>query len=268
MIVQAVQRWRGRRDTYRVAGEPIVTNAYEVAAMAGDTEAKAFVLAHHYSGSYPAARFRFGLYRGPDLVGVAVFSHPVNERTRELAPGAMRVELGRFVLVDDVPANGESWFAARCFDLLRREGVEGVVSFSDPMSRRSTAGAVVFGGHVGTIYQALNATYLGQAPPRTIRLLGDGSVMSARAIQKIRTGERGCAYAARILVEGGAEPLAGDSREWLRRELPRVTRAVRHPGNHRYVWALDKRLRRHLPASSPYPKLGPQQLELDSRRVA
>jgi len=33
-----------------------------VAAIDNDREAKAFVLAHHAFGTYPAARLRFGLY--------------------------------------------------------------------------------------------------------------------------------------------------------------------------------------------------------------
>ena len=42
------QRWRDRRESYRPAGEPINPRLYEVAELAGDREAKAFILAHHY----------------------------------------------------------------------------------------------------------------------------------------------------------------------------------------------------------------------------
>lgn len=256
MITPQVQRWRGGRASYRPAGEPIVTSAYEVAEIETDSVAKAFVVEHHYSGTYPAARWRFGLYQGGELVGVAVFSQPVRNDVLDLAPGAERTELGRLVLLDEVPANGESFFVARAFELLRGDGVEGVVSFSDPMQRRTGAGDVVFGGHVGTVYQALNATYRGQAGMRTIRLLPDGAVMSARAISKIRQRERGWQYAVEQLRRAGARAPSDDLRAWLAEELPRITRTARHPGNHRYAWALDRRLRRHLPASMPYPKMG------------
>jgi hypothetical protein len=77
---QVTQRWRARRDSYRPVGEPIHTRLYEVAPIAIDGPAKDFVIHHHYSGSYPAARFRFGLYRHQVLVGVAVFSHPCGDR--------------------------------------------------------------------------------------------------------------------------------------------------------------------------------------------
>ena len=103
-----------------------------------DATAKAFVREHHYSGSYPAARWRFGLFRRGVLQGVAVFSHPCNDRVlTSIFPGPATgsVELGRFVLLDEVPGNGETWFLGRCFARLRREGLAGVVAFSDPCRR-------------------------------------------------------------------------------------------------------------------------------------
>src|SRR5262245_22283895 len=113
-------RWRNRSSSFRPAGELIRTADYDVAAIATDREAKAFVERHHYSASYPAARFRFGLYRQAELVGVAVFSVPMSPAVLAGFPGgaSSSVELGRFVLLDDVPANGESWFLARCFEQL------------------------------------------------------------------------------------------------------------------------------------------------------
>ncbi len=86
------QRWRKHRTLYRPAGEVIRTREYDVAAIESDAEAKAFIAQHHYSHSYPAARFRFGLYRGEKLCGVAVFSHPCNDLvlTRVFRCGAIR----------------------------------------------------------------------------------------------------------------------------------------------------------------------------------
>jgi hypothetical protein len=258
MIVDACQRWRDQRGTYRPAGEAINTARYEVAPITGDSEAKAFVLAHHYSGSYPAARFRHGLYRGGQLVGVAVFSVPANNRALSVLPGEPleSVELGRFVLLDDVPANGETWFLGRAFELLRREGLVGVVSFSDPSLRHSSDGRLVFGGHVGTIYQAFNGVYRGRSKAETQLLLPDGRVLHRRALSKIRKRDRGWKYSAALLEAAGAPGLGlCDPKAWLDVWLPRLTRARKHPGNHRYVWGLTRRAQRHLPASLPYPKL-------------
>jgi hypothetical protein len=260
VVTAVVQRWRERRDSYRPAGEPIRSADYEVAEILRDGPAKAFVELHHYSGSYPAARFRFGLYHRGELVGVAVFSHPCSDRVlTTVFPGSASdaAELGRFVLRDEVPANGETWFLARCFDLLRGR-IIGVLSFADPFARQNRAGEQVFPGHIGTIYQAGNGVYLGQAVRRTIRLLPDGRVFSARAAQKIRAGDRGWRYSAEILVNAGAPPPTSDGAAWLRRWLPEVTRTVRHPGNHRYAWALERGVRKHLPATLPYPKIDQQ----------
>ena len=92
---------------------------------------------------------------------------------------------------------------------------------------------------------------------RTLKLLPDGRVFSDRAVSKIRSRDQGWRYAAGQLVAHGADPLGEDedARVWLRHWLARLTRPLVHGGNHRYLWALDKRDRRHLPASLPYPKM-------------
>lgn len=254
MITSVVQRWRERRGSYRPAGEVFDPRAFDVAAMPTDAPARAFVVAHHYSGTYPAARFRFALLERGQLAGVAVFSVPMNDAAFDPLPRDASVELGRFVLLDHVRANGESWFLARCLEQLRRAGLAGVVSFSDPEPRVDATGAVAFRGHVGTIYQASNACYVGRGTTRTIRVFPDGTVMSARALQKIRAQDSGWRYAVGQLVAHGAAPLEGDPRAWLAAQLPRVTRTVRHHGNHKYLFALNRASRRALPAARPYPK--------------
>jgi hypothetical protein len=253
------QRWRCGRDAYRPPDEPIRTADYEVAGLPDDAAAKAFVLAHHYAGTYPAARWRFGLFRRGVFQGVAVFSHPCNDRVlTAVFPGRATdsAELGRFVLLDEVPGNGETWFLGRCFALLGREGLAGVVAFSDPCRRLNRLGVPVFGGHVGTIYQAHNGTYLGRGTPRTLTLLPDGGVLSDRAQQKVRSADRGVTYAVRQLVRCGAAPPAclepAYLVPWLRLWKARLCRAVRHRGNHKYAWCLGRRV--GLPPGLPYPK--------------
>lgn len=262
MNPQFVQRWLFRKDKYRPAGESINTHEYEVAPIEDDATAKGFVLEHHYSGTYPAARHRSGLYnRYGTLVGVAVFSHPCRDEVlTSVFPGRAMdsVELGRFVLTNDVPANGETWFLGQCFAQLRAAGLRGVVSFSDPFPRTDEFGKRVFPGHIGTIYQAHNAVYTGRATARTLRLLPKGQVLSDRAIQKIRRAERGWSYAVEQLVRAGAfidADLTNDiaRADWLKRTLARLTRTVRHPGNHRYAWALNRKVSVALP-KLPYPK--------------
>jgi hypothetical protein len=253
------QRWRHGRAAYRPPDERIRTADYEVAPLADDTSARAFVVGHHYSGSYPAARWRFALFRRGALQGVAVFSHPCNDRVlTSVFPGRATdsVELGRFVLLDEVPGNGESWMLGRCFHFLRRKGLAGVVAFSDPCRRLDRDGVPVFGGHIGTIYQSHNGVYLGRSTPRTLTLLPDGRVFSDRAQQKVRSGERGVSYSAGQLVQSGAEPPSCHEPDylarWLREWKGRLCRTVRHRGNHRYAWPLSRHVR--LPPGQPYPK--------------
>jgi hypothetical protein len=253
------QRWRPGRDAYRPPDEPIRTADYDVAALPDDAAAKAFVLEHHYAASYPAARFRFGLFRRGVLQGVAVFSHPVNDRAlTAVFPGRPTdsVELGRLVLLDEVPGNGETWFLGRCFVHLRRAGLAGVVAFSDPCRRLNRQGVPVFGGHVGIVYQAFNGAYLGRGTPRTLTLLPDGSVLSDRAQQKVRSADRGVRYAVALLVGQGAEPPRSDDpvdlAAWLRSWKARLCRQVRHRGNHKYAWPVSRQVR--LPPGLPYPK--------------
>jgi len=270
VIVSSCQRWRDRRGSYRPAGEPIRTAAYEVAKMASDREARGFVEAHHYSGSFPAALRRYGLYRREELVGVAVLSQPASQAALEASlPFARegRAELGRLVLLDDVPANGESWFLARAFELARGDGFAAIVSHSDPEPRRTAGGEVIFAGHIGTVYQATNAVYVGRSEPRTRRLFADGSVFSDAAWSKLRSRKRGWRYATELLIAHGAPAPASeimpeaDWRAWVRSAVDATTVTFRHGGNHRYVWALDRavccpRLPRSWVAASaiPYPK--------------
>lgn len=231
-------------------------SSHHVVEILDDEPAKRFVIRHHYSGSYPAARRRFGLYRGTDLVGIAVFSEPTSGASkRRWFPGVepMAVaDLGRLVLLDEVAFNGESWFVARCLDRLRRDGIEGVISYSDPMPRERADGAVVTPGHVGIVYQALSAEYAGRTSPEQMHLLPDGTALSRRVVSKIRHGERGRAYGVRMLVRHGATALetadapaaVDDPTGWLEYWLPRIARSTRHPGNHRYLWGLTKAARR------------------------
>lgn len=143
---------------------------YRVAHL-DEATARTFIGQNHYLRSFPAALHRFGMWdrNTSHLVGVAVYSAPVHSGVLQLAfpqlePYRQSMELGRFVLLDEIPANAESWMLARTFRALRDHGVRGVVSFADPMPRLSAAGMVV-AGHVGTIYQASGALYTGRGTP-------------------------------------------------------------------------------------------------------
>lgn len=138
MITEVVQRFTERRASYRPVGETICAAAYDVVELADDATPRAFVERHHYSGSYPAARFRFGLYQRGDLAGVAVFSVGASGAAHRAVWPTLEpreaVDLGRFVLVDSVPAkvawrsHGTSqsadleriWFSPHCLPVDRQ----------------------------------------------------------------------------------------------------------------------------------------------------
>jgi hypothetical protein len=265
LITDDTQRWRKRRTSYRPAGEVINPREYEVVLGPGKSaEAKAFVVEHHYSGTYVAGKRSGLLYRRGQLVGVGAFSIPQRAEVLDNLPcdRAEALELGRLVLLDEVPGNAESWFGSRAMELLRREGFAGVVMFSDPVPRRRADGHMVMPGHRGIIYQALSATYTGRTKAETKWLLPDGTIFGRRTMSKARNGETGRGYAIEQLVAAGASPPGDDIVAWLTTELPRIARPFRHAGNHRYLIPLSRACRRALPAhlerrgmaALPYPR--------------
>lgn len=239
------QRWQGGRDSYRPLGEPINTSRYGVEVIDSDNIAKAFVQQHHYSGSYPAAVFRLGLFRMRELVGVCVFGVPAQKASIPKWCGISEdkgVVLSRFVLVDDVPANGETWFLARAFEALTvgRPQAQAVLSYSDPVPRSTFDGITVMPGHVGTIYQAFNGSYHGRSKKETQWFGPDGQLFDRRSFSKIRNGEVGAAAAYERLLRMGAS-FKEPHETWaayILRVKEETFRRVRHPGNHVYTWPL------------------------------
>jgi hypothetical protein len=263
------QRWRHRQDRYRPEGEVIDPSKYGVELLDSDKVAKAFVLAHHYAGSYPAARRRVGLYRSqgrhvaPELVGVAVFSVSSQKAALPYWTGtAAGVELGRFVLLDDVPGMGETWFLSRAFRCLQAElpEVRAVLAYSDPLPRQRADGVQITPGHIGLIYQGHNAHHGGRGRADTLLLDRDGRTVSARALSKLRKGERGAEGVYEDLVARGApERLEGESgASYVSRiRAAGCFRAVRHPGNWVYMWAVGaerEQTRAGFRQAQPYPR--------------
>jgi hypothetical protein len=234
---------------------------------------------NHYSGTWPAAARRYGLFDlAGELLGVCVLGIPMSAAVltnvfSDLEPMVEALELSRLVLANEVPANAETWFIARVFADAADAGVRGVVAFADPVPRL-VDGQLVFPGHRGAVYMAKGATYLGRATPRTLTVLGDGRVLSDRSAQKVRQDERGHEHVERQLVKLGADPRrpAQPGAQWLAEALGQVRATrLRHRGNHRYAFRLGRtareraRIRIALP-SGPYPSsvdaVPPTQLRL------
>lgn len=248
------QRWHGRRVRYRPPG-PTFEPKLATVEVIPDRVARDFVEAHHYSSSYPAARFRVGLYIKPPrgrsyLGGVAVYSVPMTQSVvPAVIPGLAAhqgVELGRLVLQDtpELVANAESWFVARAHRLLRAAlpEVQGVVSYCDPVARRDSTGQMVKRSHTGVVYRAGGATLRGLSSPRTLWLMPDGTVANDRTLSKLRSDDIGREYAERFLHDQGA-PRRGAGEAgvaWLARlKAGGFLSPLRHPGNLRFAWRWD-----------------------------
>lgn len=270
-----VQRWRMGRNFWRHdRDEGFRRGDYAVDGLA-DGLAKKFVETHHYSHSYPFARERYGLFRGRTLVGVAVLSTPINNSVIPRYSGhapAEGLDLGRFILLDEVPYNAESFFLGAVLRQVQqdRSDLKALVAYSDPMPRRTSDGSVVMPGHVGIAYQATNGKYVGRAAAKTLHLTREGIALSTRALSKVRLQEHGAGSAEKMLERLGAPKRQRheESGDWIARVLKSgpFTR-VRHPGNHVYTWALGGRSRNAAAlgsfSSKPYPKCqDPVQMQL------
>lgn len=245
------QRWRNGRDRYRPAGE-VFDHRYAHVAPIDTATAKAFVCQHHYSRSMVASRFNAGLFvkrpfEKERLAGVASFSVPMTQAVIPalldgLAPN-LGVELGRFVLLDDIEANGETWTLARAFRLMREAlpEVRGCVSYCDPQARTNIDGQTVFPGHRGTIYRAFNARSCGRSKARTLLLMPNGVVANERGLSKLRNGESGADYVERGLRTNGADArrLGESGTDYIARLVgDGFLRRTRHPGNFAFSWTL------------------------------
>jgi hypothetical protein len=118
----ACQRWNpGGIASWRQPRDGSFDPARYGVAPLGEEQARRFVTSLHYSRSYPAAVQRYGLFdltpATPVLAGAAVLSVPASKAVLtsvfpHLEPYHESLELGRFVLADQVPANGD--YARSC----------------------------------------------------------------------------------------------------------------------------------------------------------
>ncbi|MFJ6753233.1 hypothetical protein ACIQNI_34435 [Streptomyces sp. NPDC091266] len=257
------QRWHERTPTWRRTSEGgFDPGLHRVVAIA-EGPARRFVEIHHYSGSWPAVRFVFGLQRvdeppgpgepaGGRLLGVLSLGIPMNGAVLDVFEGTRRytetLELNRLVLLDRAESNAESWFCARAFTAAAQQGIRGVVAHSDPHPRvrRTPEGGteLLSPGHIGHVYAAQDFVYLGRTRPRKLTVLPDATVLSDRTVAKIKGDEVGHRGAERRLVEFGATPRRSGQpgRDWLVQALEEISATVvHHGGNHRYARAIGPR---------------------------
>lgn len=139
-------------------------------------QAKEYIIKHHYShGCHNAPSPCYGLFDGGVLIGVLMFATPCSENVRASVFGAEHkdwvIELHRLHVLDVTPKNTESWFIARCLELIKKDKprVKAVISFADTTQ-----------GHSGTIYKATNFYYIGKSSPATFYIDCDGRLRHPR----------------------------------------------------------------------------------------
>ena len=244
------QRWFNGRTSFRLAQEPINPDHFAVEPIEFGV-GKTFVETHHYSRSFSPCRQSYGLFFKPNalepsrLVGVATFAPAsnVNSITKYSGlPFSQGAELSRLVILDSVGGCGETWFLARALRQFKESHPECkiVISYSDPVARRNTDGTVTMPGHVGSIYQASNALFLGTASPKTQYLdPKTGLAYANRGLAKIRNNEVGREYAEKKLTEfSGAERMPDETPAAFVKRALAMLKPQRHPGNYCYAFPL------------------------------
>lgn len=188
-------------------------------------EAAKFAVEHwHYSKTMPVAKqVDVGVWEGGEYIGAVIFSWGANPNLLKPFGLAMTegCELVRVALQKhNTPV---SRIVAIAIKMLRQQspGLRLIVSYADTRM-----------GHLGSIYQAGNWVYTGMTSPKTDFQLGS-MILQRRS------------YTGRNFGGG-------------RRRPPPGARKVESPPKHRYLYPLDKAMRRQIePLRQPYPKREP-----------
>ena len=188
--------------------------------------AKHAVMNWHYSQQMPAGKLlRYGVWESDRFAGAVLYGRGA---TPQLGSpyGLDQTEICELVRVAlrSGHATATSAVIARTMKLLKHgnPGLRLIVSFADTMQ-----------GHHGGIYQAGNWIYCGQSLHHRIRL--HGVLIHPRSL--------GAKYGP-----------GGQSIPWLRARVDPCAERVNVPGKHRYLYPLDRGMRRQiLPLSLPYP---------------
>ena len=118
---------------------------------------KPYLIDRHYAGRMPSISYAFGLFDGDDLIGVVTYGTPAGASQREGLLGKEHadivLELNRLCLKHN-RKNEASFLVAHSLKMLPRPRV--IISYADSAQ-----------GHIGTVYQASNAIYLGLSEKRT-----------------------------------------------------------------------------------------------------
>jgi hypothetical protein len=272
---RVTQRWQRGRDSYRPSDEHFDPHRYEVREIK-ESIAKDFVIKHHYSGTAPAVRRCVGLFdvgragQRERLVGVLIFgvfsNNASTKKWAKISNHRDGGDLSRLVLLDEVKGNAESWFTQQAIAIGRRyyeskgDTMRVLISHSDPYPLLDVKGNVVMPGHIGNIYQAMNARFLGRSNPSKKLVSPGGITVSGVSLSKLKTADPSSAwyrrkgspktgwnYVEEKLRELGAprKPRGQTYKAWIE-SLPHLPgwSEISHPGNLVYAWPLGGKVQR------------------------
>jgi hypothetical protein len=188
------------------------------------------VMRWHYSRAFPTSKLTtFGVWEDGRFIGAVIFGWGAQPKLgRQFGASMIETsELVRVALTEHV--SPVSQIVALAIKQLKQSspGLRVIVSFADPVQ-----------GHRGGIYQAGNWVYTGRSSDSAFCKV-DGRVIHPRTVVSMLKGKR----------------RPGESTvDALTRVLGKPVTVVRLPGKHRYVYPLDRRMRRRVEmASQPYP---------------
>jgi hypothetical protein len=193
-----------------------------VVAPCSHDAAKFAVMNWHYSETMPVGKaYKVGAWEDGAFIGAVLFGWGANHNLSKPYGLDMTecVELVRVAMREH--ASPVSQVVAQAMKHLKRDSprLRLVVSFADPYRE-----------HHGGIYQAGNWVYAGQSPTKVDYAM-NGKILNRRAY----TG----------VTFGGKE----------RKQLPAGAVPIEMPGKHRYLYPLDKAMRRRItPLALPYPR--------------
>lgn len=118
---------------------------------------KPYLIDRHYAKRMPSISYAFGLFDNAELIGVVTYGTPPSAAQRQGLVGKsmshLVLELNRLCLLYN-RKNEASFLVAQSLKLLPKPRI--VISYADTAQ-----------GHIGIVYQAANAIYLGLSEKRT-----------------------------------------------------------------------------------------------------
>lgn len=185
------------------------------------------VMNWHYSKAMPSGKLvKYGVWENDEFVGSVIYGRGATPRLGT-SYGLDQTEVCELVRV--ALKNGHkaptSQIVAQTIKMIKSEnpGLQLIVSFADSAQN-----------HHGGIYQAMNWIYCGESLAHRFKI--NGELMHPRSV-------------------GAKYGYGGQSIPWLKKNVDANAEKVMVPGKHRYLYPLNKQMRRKIAKlAEPYPR--------------